>query len=67
MKSIRVVAAVIKVGLDPNKDYISDDDVYELSEKVSSYLQQFGFGKDYEITEEGRTCEKILDTLADIE
>lgn len=38
MKSIRVVAAVIKVGLDPNKDYISDDDVYELSEKVSSYL-----------------------------
>ena len=58
-----------KIGLDANKDYVLDDDIIELIEKVSSYLQCYGFGKspEYEVTEEGIACEEILDMFSEIE
>ena len=42
---------------------IKDMDEADLEEKVSVYLQMYGFDENYEPTEEGKICESILDML----
>ncbi len=60
---------ISKIGLDANKDFVSDDDIVELLEKVSSYLQRYGFEDppEYEVTEDGIACEEILDIFSESE
>jgi len=49
-----------------NKIGISTVYFYELlEERVSEYLQKYGFNANYEPTEEGRICESILDILSE--
>lgn len=47
-----------KIGASPN----DDEDIIE--EKVGDYLQIYGFDEDYNITEEGKICEEILDSIS---
>ena len=53
-----------RIGLSiPASGEISDSDCELIEEKVSEYLQEHGFDKNYEPTEEGKNCEEILDLL----
>ena len=40
----------------------SDESIIE--ERVSEYLQKYGFDENYAVTTEGRICEAILDLLS---
>ena len=47
---------IVEIGADIN----NLDDIYE---KVTVYLQTKGFGKSYELTKDGAICESILDEI----
>lgn len=51
------------IGISINFDDISDDDYFEIEEKISKYLQIKGFNDDYSINRDGEICESILDLL----
>jgi len=59
---------ISEIGLDPNKNYVEDDDIIELSEKISEVLAKRGFGKspEYDINDIGIVCEEILDELSEL-
>ena len=53
-----------KIGISINSfDYLSDEDIDVIEEKVSEHLQKKGFNKDYSATADGEMCESILDRL----
>lgn len=55
---------VEKVGIKfPIRIPLPTDQLFELEDKVSSYLIKYCFDENYEISEEGRVCESILDML----
>ena len=43
-----------------------DEDILNVEEKVSNYLQKHGFDKNYQPTEDGLICESILDKISEI-
>lgn len=38
-----------------------------IEDKVSEYLEKNGFDENYNITDEGKICESILDCINDVE
>jgi hypothetical protein len=52
-----------KLGLNFNFNKLSDDEWIEIEEKIADRLQYAGFDFNYNITEEGKMCESILDML----
>ncbi len=53
----------IGFGFDVRKD-LSDDEYFELDEKVSDYLMKNGFDDDYKPNAIGQVCESIMDILS---
>ena len=50
------------LGIDTQSP-ISDENYIEIEDKVSEYLQLYGFDEHYEPTAEGIMCESILDAI----
>lgn len=44
---------------------LNDNDIFEMEDVVSNFLQINGFDKDYKITEDGKLAENILDKIAE--
>lgn len=44
----------------------SDDEILELDRLIADRLMYSGFDDDYNINEEGRICESILDIFGDM-
>ncbi len=44
---------------------LNDNDIFEMEDVVSNFLQINGFDKDYKITKEGKLAENILDKIAE--
>ncbi|MDU1832789.1 MAG: hypothetical protein ACLUJM_12220 [Finegoldia sp.] len=42
---------------------LNDDDIFEMEDAVSNFLQINGFDKDYKITKDGLIAENILDKI----
>ena len=62
--SEKQISFLEKIGISINSfDNISDEEIDEVEEKVSEYLQKKGFNKDYSATADGEMCESILDML----
>lgn len=38
-----------------------------IEDRVSEYLEKYGFDENYNITDEGKICESILDCICDVE
>lgn len=44
---------------------LNDNDIFEMEDAVSNFLQINGFDKDYKITKDGLIAENILDKIAE--
>ena len=51
-----------KVQIEKTFD-LNDDDIFEMEDAVSNFLQINGFDKDYKITKDGLIAENILDKI----
>ncbi len=63
MFSKKQIEFMQRIGLTINFENPSDDELGIVEEKVSEYLQEYGFDKEYNPTEDGKICESILDSL----
>lgn len=48
-----------KINVDPNSSF----DIIE--EAVADYLEVYGFDENYNVTNEGKICESILDYISE--
>ena len=55
-----------KIGKPIEDREYSDDEILELEDLISDRLMYSGFDGDYNINEEGRICESILDIFGDM-
>lgn len=55
-----------EIGLDFNFDTLSDEEYFQIEERVADELQYRGFDENYKPTVCGKMCEAILDELASI-
>ena len=46
-----------------NFEKLSDADLVLIEEKVADRLETSGFDEDYNVTDEGKMCESILDMI----
>lgn len=52
------------LGISTDVSNSTEDTVcYEIEEKVSAFLQKYGFDENYSLTPNGILCEEILDIL----
>ena len=52
-----------QLGIEADFSNITDEDIVEIEDVVSEYLQQKGFDSNYSINDDGKMCESILDIL----
>lgn len=53
------IAFLNKINVDPNSSF----DIIE--EAVADYLEVYGFDENYNVTNEGKICESILDYISE--
>lgn len=51
------------IGLDINFEKPSDDDWFDIEDRVGDYLTTNGFDKDYKPNKKGWVCESIIDLI----
>lgn len=55
-----------KIGIDFNlKGSLSEDDIFDIDDKVADHLIYFGIGDNDEVNEVGLICESILELLSE--
>jgi hypothetical protein len=51
------------IGIVVDFEKLSDADLVLIEEKVADRLETSGFDEDYNVTDEGKMCESILDMI----
>ena len=51
------------IGIVVDFEKLSDADLVLIEEKVADRLETSGFDEDYNVTDEGKRCESILDMI----
>ncbi|MGN1399063.1 MAG: hypothetical protein ACI4WG_03585 [Erysipelotrichaceae bacterium] len=54
----------LKIQINPYNP--TDEEIFQMEEKLSDYIQRKGFDKDYNPTEECLICESILDLIGEV-
>ena len=52
-----------RIGVSVEFNNLSENDYVNIEEKVSEYLQKYGYDEDYRPTDSGKICESILDLI----
>lgn len=64
MFSVNEMNFIKSLGVNADFNSLTDNILVEIEEKVSDVLQINGFDKNYNITQIGKWCERILDKLS---
>lgn len=65
MFSLKEIELMKTLEIDVNFDDLSDADLEVINEKVSEILQLCGFDSRYNVTSLGRSCERIINKIAE--